>query len=71
MELSCVIDKRMQEGEASYMGGEVHLLFCLLSVAPGARDGGFMCVVFLCIFDCAVTSVIHTIALPCQQDKTK
>lgn len=42
------------------------------TLAPGVQDGGLK-IVFLCLFFllyCTLTSVIHSTAMPCQQDKT-
>lgn len=62
--LPCVIDKCIWVGEASHMGAEVHLLFCLL--VHQHLGHGIVCV-FVHFF---VLCYIGDAAWPCQQDKT-
>lgn len=69
-------------GEASHMGGEVHLrfsfcFFAFLHTSTWCTGWRFKEHVFVLFspffssfFDRTVTSAIHSTALPCQQDKT-
>lgn len=62
--LPCVIDKCIWVGEASHMGAEVHLLFCLF---VHRHLGHRIVCVFVHFF---VLCYIGDAAWPCQQDKT-